>query len=86
MKKYYHIWTDIDLRDTYGFKAVYTECDQEGVVAREIGIDLHGKVIYRLPPQMLDRQRGIFEFMRVDLGQVKENLTAEEFEAAWSDV
>jgi hypothetical protein len=83
MKRYYHIWTDKVLENDYGFAALYTECDANGVVKREIGVDASGKAVYRFPRQILDGQRGIFEFMTIDLKEPAENLSAASFENAW---
>jgi len=83
MKTYYHTWTETDLWETYGFDKLYTECNSQGEVLREVGIDPLGNVIYRFPPQMLDGQRGIFEFMKIDVDHSVSNFTSEDFEKIW---
>lgn len=80
---HYLSWTEHDIEGltTLGVARLLTEIDDHGRVLREIGLDAEGSVVHRAPS--LDGNRGLFDNQLVSVGDLRSQLSREEFEMAW---
>jgi len=80
------LWTEGDisgLADATGLSRILTEVDDNGVVTRELGFDVEGKVIYRHPGKPTCAKYGLFDLAKVAPSDRTE-MDASEFERLWS--
>ena len=65
--------------------SVLTEIDREGNVAREVGLDSSGQVMYRAPSSEGALRRGLFDVVRVDIESAKSRdlIAQNEFDRLW---
>ena len=80
------IWTEADidgLANATGLSHILTEVDENGVVTRELGFDVEGKVIHRHPGNPTCAKYGLFDLAKIAPSDRTE-MDANEFERLWT--
>ena len=79
-------WTETDLTglaETWGLSCILTEVDERGAVTRELGFDVHGKVIHRHPGEPTRAKYGVFDLANIAPSDTTD-MDPAEFDRLWS--
>jgi hypothetical protein len=67
-----------------GLEKLYVFVEDDGTVARELGISTDGTVIHRHPGLPTVARHGLFDLQVIDCESAVPVMSAEQFEALWA--